>query len=350
MSDKTPAGVLPFLLFCPFSLPWKLTYHIPIDGSSVVQSQFIKALYIETEASFLGSQESNAVANSFSMGYSFIEYKDDFNELLCTLEIYTLPGSYNENYLQVIRNFSKKYEDDDNIDNLLVVNLLDYNNSPQGWLRETQIWFDVLQRELKDSRTSGIHYLNQLTVVVNRSAFVEIEPEVHEFMQASVRVQAMKLNTSVLYVPSFSNTSSTIKTSRSNCIKCVSHLLQLHTTRSVKPIESKSNFVDISQLVALQGQDDLNKIHVLYSAVQDLYDNYTVDSSDENETILNYENTVGPAFEDFQNEINRKDVGLKPVTVIEKPKDLSYQDFLESVYKNRTKEPTEIIAHVLKDL
>ncbi|KAH3687874.1 hypothetical protein WICPIJ_001167 [Wickerhamomyces pijperi] len=308
--------------------------------------------------SFLGSQEPNAIANSFSMGYTFIEYKDNSNELLSTLEVYTLPGTYNEpNHLPILQNLSRAI----NTTDLLVVNLLDYNARPENWLQETQIWNNILRKELNtlndSSRAPGgiiiqEDKINQLTIVLNKSSFVEIDPEIHEFIQANIRIQAMLLKTSVMFVPSLSShtsTSSNIKSIKATIINLVSHLLSL-PLRTHKPSEIQSNFTDISNAVIIKGTDDLFNINILYHNSNELYDTYVKSRSldtNENPVLLNYSNTVKPHFDEIRSTMFSSDYEEGDSKIIKQdatknnklqtPIDVKFDDFLEVVYQNRTK-------------
>ncbi|KAH3671819.1 hypothetical protein WICMUC_004537 [Wickerhamomyces mucosus] len=268
------------------------------------------------------NNDFNLLADDFHLGYTYINYRDDSNEPLSTLEIYTLSGSYIREYDSILKTLSSKLD----LNNLLVVHLLDYNENPTNWLFDLQIWTNALKDVLKRD-------FELLNVVLNKRLYIDIEQEIHEFIQLNLRIVSLKYNSSLIY--------DSLSSEYSNTIALISYLLKI-PVKELKPTDVKPNFTDYSSLLIPKGADDISKISTLNSEAGDLADKW--DSSDSNNTLIKlYNAKLSGSFQEQGHKVSIEES-------ITKPKDLKYPDFLSSLYEHHSKPTDQILNEVLGEL
>lgn len=266
----------------------------------------------------MGSDELNVISNNFFLGYTFIEFKDQANELLSTLQIYTLPDrfiKYIDLALKIVFQHNGKKD-------LLVIPLLDYSENPHGWLKDIHVLLNKLNPIKSDDKKIEI-----LIAVTNKQSKIDWDPEIHEYIQLCLRSISLIHQCSIIYVKSNQRDQSTTE--------LISFLLKL-PIRINQKLKIEPRFVD--DLLISKGTDTWGKIGTLSDIIDPEKEsrNWDLDNAN-NKFIQNYESIVPLAKAERLTKNKQLDGTVQ--------ESVSLDQFLQNMYEKRAK--NSIVASVL---
>lgn len=278
------------------------------------------------------------------MGYTFIQYKDGSGELLSTLQIYTLPGDYKDHYKQVIESLTSTITPD----NLLVIPLLDYTDNPHSWLNSLRAWLFTIYEifngnELRSAQPKNTDKVSDniplgvpvLIIVTNSETRPDWEHSIVEFIQAVLRIIALKHSTSLIYT--------SLLRSDPRILQLISSLLDIETTQKLQQ-KLESNLVDHTEILVPVGVDSWGKIQTISDELnpQDLAEEWNL-ADKHNQLIEKYQSIVPDLVIPSKSKTthNESDQTIQ---------DISYQEFLIKLYDQTHKSQEKILKNFIRNV
>ncbi|CCH46774.1 Cytoplasmic dynein 1 light intermediate chain 1 [Wickerhamomyces ciferrii] len=292
-------------------------------------------LYLDEE-SFLTPTLRNPKANEFGVGYTYIQFKDEYGELLSTLQIYTLPGDYKERHNPLIQTVLKSLD----LLNSLIIPLLDYTETPHCWISSLKSWISIIDEilpiagketdsnktEIKDELSTITLSVNVLIAVVNTETRPDWEYSNFEFIQVILRLLSLIHGFNLIY------TSLLRKDSRIS--QLVSSILKIDITGKVLP-KLEPNLIDHTEIFVPIGIDTIGKIRTINDDINpnEILPKYDfLKKPEDDELVKYYEDIIPKPPQKKQVVSNGDDEDEKSTTA---QADISYQEFLTRLYDKR---------------